>query len=164
MNFLIHSINRRHCHRVNVGWLMAGFVFLIGLVVMPAAIAASTPSSGLLKQPVIEVKVSLGNAADELKFVPDNLEFVSGKHYKLILTNPSSQKHYFTAKDFADNIWNQKVEAGKVEIKGAIHELELKPGAEAEWVFVPIKPGTYQLRCTISGHAEAGMVGAIAIK
>ena len=49
-----------------------------------------------------------------------------GKCYQLRLINPSQLKHYFTAKDFADNIWTQKVEAGKVEIKGAIHELELK--------------------------------------
>ena len=52
-----------------------------------------------------------------------------------MLKNPSSQKHYFTAKNFADASWTQKVEAGNVEIKGAIHELELKPGAMAEWVF-----------------------------
>jgi uncharacterized cupredoxin-like copper-binding protein len=55
------------------------------------------------------------------------------------------------------------VEAGKVEVKGAIHELELKPGAEAEWVFVALKPGKYSLRCPIPGHAEAGMTGDIAI-
>ncbi len=164
MSFLIPSANRSRYHWAKVCLLVAGFIFLIGLVVMPAAIAAPTPPSSPLKQPVIAVKVSLGNAGEELKFVPDNLEFVAGKHYKLILTNPSSQKHYFTAKDFADNIWSQKVEAGEVEVKGAIHELELKPGAEAEWLFVPIKPGTYQLRCTIPGHAEAGMVGMISIE
>jgi len=50
-----------------------------------------------------------------------------------------------------------------VEIKGAVHELELKPGAVAEWVFVPQRPGTYDLRCVIAGHAEAGMVGEIVI-
>ena len=42
------------------------------------------------------------------------------------LTNPSQLKRYFTAKHFTDDIWTQKVEAGKVEIKGAIHKLELK--------------------------------------
>jgi uncharacterized cupredoxin-like copper-binding protein len=91
------------------------------------------------------------------------LEFVAGKPYKLLLDNPSSQKHYFTAKDFADVSWTQKVEAGKVEIKGAIHELELKPGASAEWVLIPLKPGTYTLRCPIPGHTEAGMIGTITI-
>jgi uncharacterized cupredoxin-like copper-binding protein len=67
----------------------------------------------------------LGNSANELKFFPSNLEFVVGERYKLLLDNPSPQKHYFTAKDFADVSWTQKVQAGKVEIKGAIHELEL---------------------------------------
>jgi uncharacterized cupredoxin-like copper-binding protein len=50
-----------------------------------------------------------------------------------------------------------------VEIKGAIHELELKPGAMAEWVFVPMKSGSYNLRCTVAGHTEAGMIGKITI-
>lgn len=78
-----------------------------------------------------------------------------------MLDNPSPQKHYFTAKDFADAVWNQKVEAGGVEVKGAIREIEVKPAAEAEWVFVPIKSGTYELHCAIAGHTEAGMTGKI---
>ncbi|MEA5573992.1 plastocyanin/azurin family copper-binding protein [Calothrix sp. UHCC 0171] len=129
---------------------------------VPAAYA--TVPTSLLKQTAIEVKVNLGNSANELKFEPNHLDFVSGKRYNLHLLNPSPQKHYFTAKDFADGMWTQKVEAGKVEIKGAIHELELKPGAEAEWVFLSLKPGKYSLRCTIPGHAEAGMTGEIAVK
>jgi len=148
----------QHCF-----WLVvvAGLLLLSGVAVSPAAIAA--PIADLSKQAAIVVSVSLGNAANELKFVPDTLEFQAGKRYNLRLTNPSTQKHYFTAKDFADGIWTQKVEAGKVEIKGVIHELELKPGATAEWVFVPIKSGSYPLRCTIPGHAEAGMVGLVTI-
>ncbi|MHC5734207.1 cupredoxin domain-containing protein [Nostoc sp.] len=125
---------------------------------------AANLSGDLLKQPATEITVSLGNSANELKFEPNHLEFEAGKRYQLRLTNPSQLKHYFTAKDFADGIWTQKVQAGKVEIKGAIHELELKPGAEAEWVFVPLKSGTYSLRCPIPGHTEAGMTGEIAIK
>lgn len=126
------------------------------------AIAAPAPVD-LARQPAVEVTVSLGNEANELKFFPADLEFVAGKRYTLVLSNPSATKHYFTAKDFADNIWSQKVEAGNVEIKGAIHELELKPGAQAEWVFVPVKAGTYELHCTIPGHAEAGMVGHLTV-
>jgi len=141
------------------------FSLLMSIVIMGTSpTTAENLSNNLLKQPVIEVKVSLGNTANELKFEPNYLEFTPGKRYNLKLNNPSSQKHYFTAKDFADGIWTQKVEAGKVEIKGNIHELELKPGAEAEWVFVPIKSGKYALRCTIAGHTEAGMKGEIVIK
>lgn len=111
-----------------------------------------------------EIKVSLGNPAGELKFFPNNLEFVTGQKYQLVLDNPSTTKHYFTAKDFADASWTAKVEAGKVEVKGAIHELELKPGAEAEWVLIPQKAGKYNLYCSIPGHAEAGMTGSILVK
>lgn len=127
---------------------------LWGLTFLPIALAQNTP---------IEVKVSLGNPQGQLKFFPDKLNFIAGQKYKIILDNPSPSKHYFTAKDFADASWTQKVEAGKVEIKGAIHELELKPGAEAEWVILPVKSGKYELHCSVPGHTEAGMIGEITI-
>jgi uncharacterized cupredoxin-like copper-binding protein len=79
------------------------------------------------------------------------------------LSNSSSQKHYFTAREFASNSWTQKVDAGNVEIKGAIQELELRPNTTAEWVLVPMKSGSYQLRCTMPGHTEAGMTGLITV-
>ncbi|MEH1864921.1 MAG: cupredoxin domain-containing protein [Nostoc sp.] len=154
----------------NIAWLqilrrsyvILTFLLSLNFITATPAIAANL-SSDLLKQPATEITISLGNSANELKFEPNHLEFEAGKRYQLRLTNPSQLKHYFTAKDFADGIWTQKVQAGKVEIKGAIHELELKPGAEAEWVFVPLKSGTYGLRCSIPGHTEAGMTGEIAI-
>jgi uncharacterized cupredoxin-like copper-binding protein len=140
--------------------VILGLILCCAVIAMPAKNAFA---SDLARQLVTEITVSLGSETGELKFFPDRLEFESGKRYKLILKNPSQQKHYFTAKSFADASWTQKVEAGHVEIKGAIHELELKPGAAAEWVFVPLKSGTYNLRCTVAGHAEAGMMGKIAI-
>jgi uncharacterized cupredoxin-like copper-binding protein len=141
--------------------VILGLTLCLSTILMPAAI--SRAAGDWSRQPVTEITVSLGNEAGELKFFSHLLEFESGKRYKLVLTNPSSQKHYFTAKNFADASWTQKVEAGNVEIKGSIHELELKPGAMAEWVFVPMKSGTYNLRCTVAGHTEAGMIGKIMI-
>jgi uncharacterized cupredoxin-like copper-binding protein len=111
----------------------------------------------------IELKISLGNTANELKFFPDRMQLVAGKKYKLLLSNSSPQKHYFTAREFASNSWTQKVDAGNVEIKGAIQELELRPSTTAAWVLVPMKSGNYQFRCTIPGHTEAGMTGTIAV-
>ncbi len=138
-------------------WLVAiALVFWAVLGVgLGGAIAAPTSPE--------PVTVHLGTAAGNLRFEPDHLQFVAGQPYRLVLDNPSPEKHYFTAKDFADGLWTQKVQAAGVEVKGAIHELELKPGAIAEWVFVPERPGTYELHCAIAGHAEAGMVGTIAI-
>ena len=116
------------------------------------------------KQTAIEVKVSLSNTANELKFSPDHFTFESGKRYKLLLSNPSAMKHYFTSKDFADAVWTQNVVAGNVEIKGNIRELELRPNTTAAWTFIPIKSGTYELHCAIAGHNEAGMRGMITIQ
>ncbi len=151
------------CFRRVLGQLSLGVAgLLMGLGVWcfswDAAIALA-PS----QQPIGTVAVHLGTAAGELKFQPDQLVFTAGQRYKLVMDNPSDQKHYFTAKDFADVIWSQKVEAAGVEVKGAIHEIELKPGAIAEWIFVPQKPGTYELHCSIPGHAEAGMMGTITV-
>lgn len=140
-------------------WAIGG----LGVVVLWLACISPVWAIDLAHQPVTEIQVNLGNPAGELKFVPDRFTFESGKRYKLHLTNPSGQKHYFTAKDFADGIWSQKVDAGQVEIKGAIHELEIRPKAEADWVFVPIRSGQYELHCSIPGHAEAGMRGTIVI-
>ena len=145
-------------------WLRKYLGVTLGLIFTWILIGISPVSaSPVAKQPATEVKVSLGNSGGELKFFPDKLEFNADRKYKLVLANPSPEKHYFTPKDFADASWTQKVEAGKVEVKGAIHEVELKPGAEAEWVLIPMKPGTYEFHCSIPGHAEAGMVGEIVV-
>jgi uncharacterized cupredoxin-like copper-binding protein len=112
----------------------------------------------------IAIEVSLGNTANELKFEPNNLQLNARQTYKLLLSNPSPQKHYFTALEFANKSWTQKVDAGNVEIKGTIQELELRPNTKAEWVVTPMRSGTYRLRCTIPGHTEAGMTGTITVK
>ena len=163
-DFLSHGCSLcRYWHRCR----QIALVLLIGLalIVLPVVPAFAATESGvnLVSQAPIEVKISLGTAQNELKFVPDRLTFEAGKRYKLILVNPSSQKHYFTAKDFADVSWTQNVKSGKLEVKGAVHEIELKPEGKAQWSLIPIKPGTYELHCSIPGHAEAGMRGAIAI-
>jgi uncharacterized cupredoxin-like copper-binding protein len=144
--------------------LRAGFVLLLSLFLWLGTVDRGLADVSPSQQPLAEISVHLGTAAGELKFVPDQLTFEAGSRYKLVLDNPSSQKHYFTAKDFADSIWTQKVDAGNVEIKGAIHELELRPGAIAEWVFIPLKSGTYKLRCSIPGHSEAGMQGILTVQ
>jgi uncharacterized cupredoxin-like copper-binding protein len=135
--------------------IFVAILFCCNLVVLPPVFAAT--------ENPIEVKVSLGNSAGELRFFPNSLEFRAGKTYKLVLSNPSPIKHYFTAKDFADASWTKKVDTGKVEVKGAIRELEIRSNGSAEWVFVPMKTGTFELHCSVSGHAEAGMTGKIAI-
>ena len=146
-------------------------IFTICCVLIAPNLAIASPISPIniasidfTKQQAIAVQVSLSNDNNELKFIPDRFIFESGKRYKLLLSNSSSIKHYFTSTDFADAVWTQNVVAGNVEIKGNIRELELRPNTNAEWTFVPIKSGTYELHCAIAGHTEAGMRGSITIQ
>jgi uncharacterized cupredoxin-like copper-binding protein len=138
-------------------------VSLIVVIFFSGLLCPSAAAAPLSQQPPLVKTIELGDTSGKLKFSPDHLAFRAGQRYQLKLTNNSPVKHYFTAKDFADAIWSQKVDAGNVEIKGVIHELELRPGTHADWVFIPLRAGTYQLHCTIPGHTEAGMVGTIEV-
>ena len=52
-----------------------------------------------------------------------------------------------------------------VEVKAPYFSaLELYPGQTLELFFVAVRPGTYDLRCTIPGHAQKGMTGAVKIQ
>jgi uncharacterized cupredoxin-like copper-binding protein len=131
----------------------------------------------LSRQQPIEVTVDLG-APGHHAFHPNKLTFETGKLYKLVLRNPSSDPHYFTSHSFSQMIWTRKVQVvhtigGKpvtlAEFKGAIREVEVYPGFSAEWWFVPVQTGRVtDLRCGIVGsdgksHADHGMVGEIVI-
>lgn len=131
----------------------------------------SFSAGDLTAQKEIEVSVSLGNKENALHFYPASLQFETGKLYKLVINNPSQQKHYFTAEGMASAVFTRKVQVlGKAgntiaEVKGHITEIEVYPGGTTEWWFVPVK--TLQaspLHCTIKGHTEAGMTGNITIK
>lgn len=49
-------------------------------------------------------------------------------------------------------------------MKGIINEIELRPGAQADRYFVPIRTGEFEMGCEIQGHREAGMVGKVVVK
>lgn len=125
----------------------------------------------LTKQEPIQVNVQLGDEKNSLRFYPSSLEFETGKLYKLVLKNRSSEKHYFSSDGLSRSVFTRKVQVlgkdGKTiaEVKGNIREIEVYPGSVAEWWFVPVKTGQISdLKCTIKGHTEAGMVGKITIK
>lgn len=125
----------------------------------------------LSRQEPIEVRVQLGNADNEMRFIPSELEFETGKLYRLVLHNAGQVKHYFSSDKFFQSIYTRKVMAyapngDKVaEVKGQVRELEVFPGHTADWWFVPIQSGQFDdLICTVEGHTEAGMTGRITIR
>ena len=140
--------------------------------------AAGYAAGDLSRQEPIEVTVDLGKPGQHV-FVPSQIKFETGKLYKLILRNTSTDPHYFTSHNFSGMVWTRKVQVvraidGKpttlAEFKGAIREVEVYPGHAAEWWLVPVATGRItDLTCGIrdkSGktHAELGMVGEIVIE
>jgi hypothetical protein len=76
---------------------MASFRFaLSAAVVLGAASGAALAAGDLPRQTPIEVTVDLGSAGKH-EFAPKQLKFETGKLYKLILRNTSSDPHYFTS-------------------------------------------------------------------
>lgn len=147
---------------------MLRITLILIYLLLPTALYAA---GDLTDQTPIEVTVQLGNEKDTLRFYPNALQFETGKLYKLIIKNPSKQKHYFTSEGLARSVFTRKVQIVSaenktlVEVKGSISEIEVYPGQTAEWWFVPVKTlQESQLRCSIKGHTEAGMTGTITIK
>lgn len=144
--------------------LAIGFIVAISLGSVEAA-------GDLTAQEPIEIKVQLGNEKDELRFFPETINLETGKLYRLIISNPSPQKHYFSSEAMAQAVFTRKVQVngadGKpiAEVKGHIREIEVYPGGITEWWFVAIKTGHFaDLKCTIPGHSQGGMGGNIIIK
>ena len=140
--------------------------------------AAGFAAGNLAGGTPIELTVDLGKPGQHV-FEPKQIKFETGKLYKLILRNTSSDPHYFTSHAFSQMVFTRKAQVtqqqnGKTvtlaEFKGAIREIEVYPGQTAEWWFVPVATGRVtDLRCGIVGsdgktHAELGMTGEIVIE
>ncbi len=136
----------------------------LGVLLCVGSMPAVEAAGDLSRQTPVVVEVRLGTQEGHLAFKPKELAFETGKLYKLVLVNPSPSKHYFSALRFAAAVWTRKVQDENMEVKGAIREIEVLPGRRAEWFFVPVQTGVFELRCTIRGHAEAGMVGRITVR
>jgi uncharacterized cupredoxin-like copper-binding protein len=159
---------------MNISYRAAlGASILFGLA-SGAAIAAGD----LSKQTPVEVTVDLGSPGKH-EFAPKQLRLETGKLYKLILRNNSSDPHYFTSHAFSQMVWTRKAQVTQqrdgqsvtlAEFKGAMREIEVYPGQSAEWWLVPVAAGrATDLRCDIKGadgktHAELGMTGEIVIE
>ena len=115
------------------------------------------------------VDVSMVENGAALSFSPNTFTFEAGKPYVLRITNDASNdsKHYFSPdglESFYQAVATRKVQTADAEYKAPYFDaVELKIGGMLEIYFVPVLAGTYDILCTITGHAAAGMTGSVTI-
>jgi uncharacterized cupredoxin-like copper-binding protein len=139
---------------------MKPYVLLSGILfVVPFAWESKATAAGdLSQQTPVELRVQLGDEKGARRFFPEKVELETGKLYRLILSNPSPEKHYFSSDAFSQAVFTRKVQVngpdGKAmaEIKGYVREIEVFPKASTEWWLIPIKTGRFtDLKCTVEG-------------
>jgi uncharacterized cupredoxin-like copper-binding protein len=138
-----------------------------GLLATPVVTFAQ---GDLSRADVQKVVLEMGSNDDGMYFSPNDFRFETGQAYNLVLVNVDDIKHEVSLNEMTERIFTRKIEVEAengdliVEIKGAIHEVEIGPHQTAQWFFVPVQTTeSVQISCEIPGHKEAGMVGTAEI-
>jgi uncharacterized cupredoxin-like copper-binding protein len=101
----------------------------------------------------------------EYAFSPAPVVLKEGVPTKLVLKNAGKEAHYFVATKFFTAIATRKIQGSDGEVKApSFTAVEVYPGKTLEWFLVPTQKGTFDLLCTIKGHAEHGMKGKIEVR
>lgn len=82
--------------------------------------------------------------ADDFSFAPSVIELTAGEEISLIVRNRGKLYHDFVIEDLG-------------------FTLQMDPGEEAGGGLRADVRGRYTFRCTVPGHAEAGMTGTVVV-
>ena len=143
-------------------------MFITIIVMLLLSFTGIYAKGNLAKQKPITVVLTM----TEFSFTPNHLEFETGKLYKLIIRNEGKIKHEIDSASISHLAYTRKIQimdkngAFIAEVKGVPSEIEVGPGYEVEWWFVPIATtdGKEPYVCLLPGHFEAGMHGTLTFK
>jgi uncharacterized cupredoxin-like copper-binding protein len=141
---------------------------IIMVIALAASISNSYAAGDLARQEPVTVNLTMS----DYKFEPNDLVFETGKLYRLIIKNTSEQKHEIDSASISHLAYTRKIQALDdkgmliLEVKGTPTEIEVGPGHQVEWWFVPISvtDGPEEFVCLLAGHYEAGMHGTMTFK
>lgn len=112
---------------------------------------------------VQEIVVTL---SDELDFAPNQFEVTAGEPVRLTITNEGTALHDFTVEmiEVRDVVANGSDAQGH---DGGHGEPDLHVAVDgretATLEFTALNTGEYEFVCTVTGHAENGMVGTLLV-
>lgn len=87
---------------------------------------------------------------DDFAFAPDVIRLpAETEGYTLLLDNVGSQPHDLTVDGLPEGT--------------PVHLLLFEDTTDVPYVLPPLPAGTYDVRCSLEGHAEAGMVATLVV-
>jgi uncharacterized cupredoxin-like copper-binding protein len=125
-------------------------VILATLLVLPTATSA---------QPLRTLRIDM----TEFAFRPAIIRLTSGQPVRLLLVNRGQIAHQFET-DYLRKVAVTIVDATMQVESPGLQVIRLQPDARATIEFLPRLRGRFPFACTIEGHREAGMEGALEVR
>ena len=117
---------------------------LIAIAVTFLAAAPANAQSGLLKKKTRLDPIML-SAGKPLAKAPYELE--AGKYYSIDIVADGSQELGITGPEFFRNVWVEEIVINRIEVRPlGVDSLEFDDEGKATITFVPIRPGTFELK------------------
>jgi uncharacterized cupredoxin-like copper-binding protein len=111
--------------------------------------------------PTTDVLIQFGTEGNELTVSPPALTLQFGELYRIVVINPSANKHVVAAPELAAMGLTTSLVKGLAKVDNPAANItagiSVGPGQEIEWTFMPLEKGTYKLGCDSPVHAAAGM-------
>ncbi|MDX1613328.1 MAG: plastocyanin/azurin family copper-binding protein [Candidatus Promineifilaceae bacterium] len=97
---------------------------------------------------------------DSFQFIPDTASMPAGAEVEVTLENAGNLEHSWTL--VASDVDATAATDADVVVTGASTG-SVAPGESATITFTAPEAGTYQMVCTVPGHAAGGMVGTVTV-
>ncbi len=124
-------------------------LLLVLLLLVPVRLEAGSPL-------VVRIEMT------EFAFRPSVVRLLARRQVQLVLVNRGQITHQFETAYLYRTPATIVHAALRVEANG-VEFLRLQPGGTATLTFFPQVRGRFPFACTIEGHREAGMIGALEI-
>lgn len=128
------------------------------------AAALLTFGSMAAAQPATTIEIEMGTPEGQKVFVPDQLRLPAGESLRLVLVNRSDNDHAFVAPDLMQHADVRLLDGESA--KATLQDGAVTVGSHGQAVLALriARPGTYDFRCPMPGHAEWGMRGTLTVE
>lgn len=133
------------------------FAGLAAALLTLGSAGAASAQSGLITRAEALPPITLASG-QPLAEAPYELE--AGKYYRLEIEADGSAELAIAGAEFFRNVWVNEVVINDIEVRpmGGIHSLEFDDEGTATISFIPIRPGTFELRIPgTTGETQAAI-------